>query len=129
TRQNHHLQRLPTNHQAVTAAAFLPGPKLFWQEATNATTILSMLQRDGMQFFHRGAVVPKVIDGCSDGREGEGIEWCGDHGVQEVDSAYANSDVGDVVISAVLGNEVCDVGDERRDDVGILGCGNECRGR
>jgi len=81
-----------------------------------------------MQFFHCGAVVSEMIDGCSDGREGEGVERCGDHGVQEIGSANADGDVGDVMISAVFGNEVCDVGDERRDDIGILGSGDECSG-
>jgi hypothetical protein len=41
----------------------------------------SLLERDRMQFLHCSAVVPEVIDGCSDGREGKVFEWRGNHGV------------------------------------------------
>src|SRR5258708_7936694 len=84
-------------------------------------TSLSLLECKGMQFFHCGAVVSEMINGCSNGREGEGVEWRGNHAVQEVDSAQANGDVRDVMISAVLRNKHGDVVNQRRDNIGVLG--------
>src|SRR5580704_4205959 len=90
--------------------------------------LVSALQRDGMQFCHRSAVIPEMINRCSHRREGKVLERCGDYAVQKVGSADANGDVRGIVIAAVLGNELCDVRNERRDDIGILGSGDECGG-
>src|SRR6202041_1610727 len=91
-------------------------------------SFLSVLQRDGMQFCHRGTVVPEVIDRCSDRREGKVLKRCGDHAVQKVDGANANGDVRSIMIPTVLGNELCDVRQELRYDIRILGSGDKCGG-
>src|SRR5262249_46839601 len=85
-----------------------------------------MLQRNGMQLFHCGAVVPEVIDGCSGWREGKVFERSRGHRVQEFGSAYANADVRIVMISAVLRDKLCDVWKQLRNDIGILGGSDKC---
>ena len=89
---------------------------------------LSLLECKGLQSSHRGAIVSEMINGCSNGREGEGIEWRGNHAVQEIDSAQANGNVRDVMISAVLRNKNGDVVNQWRDNLGVLGSGDECGG-
>src|SRR5271170_3097944 len=67
--------------------------------------LLSLLQRNRVQFFHCGAVFPQVINGRCCGGEGKVVERCGAKGLQKVDGADPNADVRDVMISAVIGNE------------------------
>jgi hypothetical protein len=70
-------------------------------------------------------IVPEVIDGCSCGGERERVKRFGDHGLQKVDGGDAHGHVWHVVVAAVLENEICDVWNEHRYDVGVLGRGDE----
>lgn len=88
----------------------------------------SVVERDGVQFFHCGAVFAEVIDGCSGRREGELVEGGGAKALQEVDGADADADVRDVVLSAVLRNEDGDVVNQGWGDIGSLGAGDERAG-
>ena len=85
--------------------------------ANNQDAVSSVFEAERVEFFHRCSIIAEVVDGRSNRREGERIEWRGEQSIQVIDRTYTNGDMRAVVFSAVLGNEDCDILNERRNDV------------
>ena len=87
-------------------------------------------RRRGVSGLRRYRNSLEATSGCSRGRERERVERFGvarragrSHG-----AGAGGCESGGMMVAAVIARERCDVWNERRDDIGVLGRGDKCGG-